>query len=550
MMAKAHFLLALLTSIISICQVRADVTERLATEFLQSSAEKRIALNVSKGLAAVMIESEVAFGTGVIFSLDGKPKILTASHILQGAKTARVSGFFSAMKALSATVERDLPNDDLAVLSIDLPKSQSVVLQALAQTNLTICTVGVSCTKNSADLGGEEVIISASNEKISITHPQNRFDPSRRTDDVYVSGQYPFIWLIGALTKSGISGGAYYRGGHFSGLVSKVSKGLESLTIAIPSEGIAAVLMRGGSATAASEWIPGLDERPSHLRFRRDGVTFDEAMAGGDIGNGGDPKSPRAGPNGDVRTWNISLEGCIYCGNDVSRAIENPFFEAADKSNPLKINGRPVVALKSSRYQEATVPLYNYLRKNQVPFTFVSPSSPELGRLASARSQHPFDLTYFQVWRKKSKDTLEIARPLEGNFHDGATSLLLDQLTKSDGQKIVISPFPSIYGAVTAKNWLEFHYPEGKLQFSVNRDFSKIEILSAGSERQTVLKAQPVTNPVKIFLTAPSNESVRALLLYEPNDLSELQTIILETREMVYQLSRCDPILVLDCRLK
>jgi len=494
-------------------------------QFLAAPSAQRGALAVNGGLALVTVDSDSATGTGILFLLDGKPRVLTASHVLQGARAAKISGTFSLLKAVNGEVVLDSPSDDLAVLSV-ADSLNAAFLIAVAKANFSVCTTGAVCSAVPPEKTDNEEIVSSSAGVPTFVKSQNRFQLATRSPDQYVSGRYPFVWMIDAYTRSGVSGGAYYRGGVFSGLVTKVSHGLQSLTIAIPSEGIAAALRVGAKAGG---WLPG----GKGLEVRTGSDVIVEAMReGGDLGNGGDDKHSTGG---EPRAWHLLLTGCFYCMGDINRVIENPFVDG-DVSAPLEVNGKPVVAFsKFGTLQVATLARYLYLRGKNAFFSMVAPGDPALAQLRARRAAKPFALPYFQVFKKEAGNVLENARPIEGNFHDGVTFFLLDYLRGP--QPALISPYPQITASNT-DSWLDLNYPDFRLHFRVAKDLSRIDLLSAGNEGAASLPAQPFTNPVKSLY---GGNGVRALFLYDEADLTSVQALILETRDSVYQLNNCNP---------
>jgi hypothetical protein len=494
--------------------------------FLAAPPAERAAKLIETGVAVVNVESDSAVGTGVLFLLDGKPRILTASHVLESQKTALVTGVFSALKPVSARIVLDLPADDLAVLAPADGAADPAVLAAIAKASLRVCTRGESCTLEPAD-GSDalntEMIVTAAAGVPAFVRPQNRYFLGTKVADEYVSGSYPYLWRIGAYTRSGVSGGAYYRAGVFAGLVTKVSRGLQSLTIAIPAEGIAASLRAGSRSGAA--WLDG-----NRLEVREDGKVIVQAFReGGDVSNGGDDKHPTGG---EPRAWNLLLTGCFYCMGDIKRVIENPFVDATASAH-LLIDGSPVAAFSGRTLQAASLARYRYLRGRHKFFRLESPGSPALERLAERRAARPFDMRFFQVFRKRPGDVLENSRPMEGNFHDGVTVFLLGLMRGG-----TLSPYPQIFGS-NRNGWLELNYPDERLHFRIADDLSSVEILSAGTQGPVSLPARPLANPVKALYGGKGG--VRALFLYDESDLTRVQSFMIETPEKVYQLNFCHP---------
>jgi hypothetical protein len=495
--------------------------------FLAAPAAQRAAKIVETGVAVVSIETDAASGTGVVFLLDGKARVLTASHVLEGAKAAQVTGAATEMKAVAAHVEADLPSDDLAVLALDDGSIDAASLAAIAQASLRICTAGATCTAQPATApGAAETIVSSSNGTVTLVRPQNRYELARKVPDEYVSGCYPYVWNIGAYTRSGVSGGAYYRAGVFAGLVTKVSRGLQSMTLAIPAEGIAAAL-RAGRPTG--QWLP-----ENHLEVHDGSDVIVQAFReGGDIGNGGDDR--HAPPGSEPRAWHLLLTGCFYCMDDIKRLIENPFLGAASAA-PLVVDGKPVAAFAGKALQAASLARYRYLRAQNASFQLLPPGAPALAQLSARRAARPFDMRFFQVFKKEPGNVLENARPMEGNFHDGVTVLLIEGLFQTLGEDM-ISPYPVINGS-KRNAWIDFDYPDFRLHFRVAQDLSRVDVLSAGTQGAVTLPARPLGNPVK---TLYGGNGLRALFLYDESDLTRAQSFILETRDNVYQLNFCHP---------
>jgi S1-C subfamily serine protease len=507
-------------------------------QFLAASPAQRAALNQSGGLSVVTVDSDSATGAGVLFTLDGKPRVLTASHVLEGARSAKVSGLFSNLHPLAATAELDLPSDDLAVLSIDGDPASLSALAAIARSNFNACSEA-SCSPSTPSatldvLAPRELIVSAQAGTPFFVRPQNHYVLGTKSADEYISGRYPFVWQVGAFTRSGVSGGAYYRNGQFAGLVTKVSHGLQSLTLAIPVEGIAPALK--ARAHPPSSWLaPG--DTPRLEVKGAEGVIVQAFREGGDLGNGGDPK--HAATNGEPRAWNLLLTGCFYCQGDIRRVIENPFL-GANEAAPLLVNGAPVLALAGAHFQAATLARYTFLRAHGAAFSALPPGSPQFAGLLAARARAPYGLRFLQIWQKHPNQVLENARPMEGNFHDGVTVLLLDGLAGARGQPTNISPYPEIEGAAGGAAWIDFQYPEENFHFHVASDLSRIDLLAAGRTPGATLRRQAFTNPVKA-LYGDGQNGVRALFVYDEEDLTRLSALILETREKVYQLNLCHP---------
>ena len=387
-------------------------------------------------------------GVGALVLIEGKPRILTNSHVVQGMKTvsltlpartdercfyiAKTSCRFTEPQKFSAKLEFDSPIADVAVLS---PEGDSELLEELktwASLNAEFCKPGASSCKGgvifrSERLQGETAYINtiSGNEKVTtkLISPYN----ATHISDSYISGLYDEAIRIPAFARPGMSGGSYYEQHQFAGLLSKIALDASGGAYAIPAKEIAKVLAPHYFKTSDSLNLP-----PSHWESTTHGyqliVEVDGHVLtmpssggslkniGGDVGNGGGDVGNGGGKAKQEKLWNIEFED--QSGRHQA-FTPNPFL-VESKRQALTIDGKAVAYFKvwksgtahdskNTRYLAPTLAHYLWLKRSgNYDHEVVFDSPDAKSAIIKERQTFPQSLKYARLYSKNASGQLEL----------------------------------------------------------------------------------------------------------------------------------------------
>lgn len=477
--------------------------------------------------AMVQVKGSELQGNGVLILKNGELRVLTNSHIIKGSPLINVY-LPHTEEHLRAEVEIDHVRGDIALLKIQ-PRSDEYI--EIARHVLELCTKSQTgfCQLRPQILNrnytAEDKILSVQNNVVRRTHLQGTVLGARLIDNFVVEGDYRKVWEIRALDRDGVSGGSYARyDGQFEGLVTKVSRGMQSVVFAIPADEIANSLREVKLA-----------------ELNRTAVV---CCAGGDPGNGG---STIAEPKPDNNEhWKLYKPGCeklIDCPK-VSEII-NPFYDALTES-PLIIGKKNGTIIRQSNlinevFQSATAARVENLLKLNHSFSLVNSTSPEFKRLQQKRINNGFNLPWLRIWKKLSKNEYENQFPTAGSFIDGVVGLSNVGRKNDKTGRLWVGTFTPIAIEVGSGDRYVFEalFNQGEHRIALGRDLTKIFILSNNNALDT-LTLVPSGHPAKVLFRSATT-GAQALLVYHDGDLSMLTTFIIDTNDKMFEFNLQEP---------
>ena len=493
-------------------------------------AESAIAVR-EQGLALVALSSDVTKGQGFLFLLDGELRILTNFHIINGAH--KISAIYRAggARVSEAKVLLVDPNNDIAVLGVSSEAlAEMPRLMQAAKFTLTVCsnqaqgrclapTSALSAPDNDIDS-----ILSFDGQELRQTEMQGWITQARLIPDQYISGQYDKIWQLPALSRDGVSGSSFYRGSKLMGLVTKVSRGLENKTFAIPIEALASRV--GEMSHSPQKFMP----TPLIL-------LASARASGGDTGNGGESSQSPA-------SWLLLNEYCpiLKCEN---RQTTDPFFNALMDSSILIDSQSAFVLMQHNvfqgyLFQAATLAERQRLAEQKADVTILDSHSHRLAPMFEQRRQKVMNLLWIQAYRKVNLTTLENLYPATGTFHDGvfeayvvghgtnpklmATSLAFDEIEYTSGTDA----------------WLNFLFAKQNLRIVIAPDLNSASITNVDRTIGVQLRAAPDSNSMKHVLLS-NNGRQRIMFIYNELDLTRLEGLVVDTGSTILRFSLTQP---------
>lgn len=485
---------------------------------------------LSPQLSVVEVRTANTVGNGILFILDGRLRVLTNAHVIEEGGDIQLK--FSTHRILNqVSVETSLNVDDLAVLVIpDNPELRSIAehtFQVCTSRPNGLCNEAVKSTfaQEMQNYSGEDSLVFFSKGLVTEAKPQTTLRGFEKVEDDYISGTYKYVWLVRALVKDGVSGGGYFHLSEFAGLLTKISKGMQSTAIAIPTEEIARVLTEHKAATSG----------PIRLAQK----------TGGDTGNGGGQLNETENKEAEPLHWSLKEIGCSGFRCESQAQIVNPFHDAMTDTS-IQVNGQKAAFIYQSNwtrflFQSATAPRYNRFVSLKTSFKLFDLNNPAIKKLMDKRQTSFLNVPHLRVWKKTAAATLQNNYPVTGAFHDGIINLYnLDRKLDSSRRMYVGNFGPNIGVGTTADTSFQIVLEEQNQRILVARDLSRIWVGQVDATSGEFMQVQPLMNPVKRLYKSESGQS-RALMIYNEADLSRLESLIVDTSDYVYEFTLIDP---------
>lgn len=517
-------------------------------------------------------------GSGVLVSMDGKPVIVTNSHNLQGKLSALVTLPKRKMSYIqmdknyemkseilgfqgNAKVLYDFPLSDVSVL--DMPENMNSefknVIHALAiQNGVLDAKKGWLPSNNSPEWG--DSLAAILNNKPTTLKAIEGFRAGT-TPDIYISGDEAPIWVIPVFAKPGVSGGAYYRSGILSGLVTKISLAGEPIALATPFTKIAKLIYSPDKSEQKVSWNNGL-----MVYETQDKTISANPLASGWIGNGGELTEVDESLSGDTNPnyWRLQIAGY---GTERVITTWDPFvyrpgqFKIGQQNvGFVKVTSKSLFK-KVERYHTPTLASFVANEKKGDQQTMFSNTPQNLQMLKDARLKQKTNINfgrlytrtdkYFAIFNMRYSNTTNGAQPLKPiskkkwakapayNPLLGPPPIFImdgDVSVDKDGyfSNIPFSTKISDETIFDLKISGEFLGTTGKTFLKGAADFSQISV-TVPNEQEIILKPTEANSPNSLVFQSEDG-AYRAIYIYSNDDLTNLVRIYIENERALIEL--------------
>ncbi len=528
-----------------------------------------------------------------------RPMILTNSHLLEGEKNAEINWYghlvyqnepfpnYIWLKLEdSVAVNFDSPDNDIALLSLpsSLTKDEQKYFMELGYLNARFYRKGVDQPNKKLALYANRVAVQIDGKRSILEN----IEPWRAVllPDQYISGLFEQVFSIPVYGRHGISGGAFYEFGKFSGLVTKVDLSVSPYVYAIPVSEIAKVFISDyfnpnthsqsqGSWKMSPEGVLSLE-----IKIHEDVILASTHLgglgtAGGELGNGGGEIGNGGGELGNggddgVKYWELEISDIYNYKRKIVTA--NPF---SLKPQSLRINDKKIayfevkdpirpefpilVAPTSAKY------IWNLNHPHQAPPMQIVYSDVNSRKKVLERRSMRFNFSEYARVYKKTKaghyehlsinfDTFtgDHAQALfpSGDLTRGSKVDWIYQITKMPSEAPQTKPgeyFPG-YPFRARENlemFLDVIERDQSLKIEVPCNLSRSVLITNLSDGSEPIALNSVSDPEEITQIFRSekkeHKGYQAALIFRNEDLGKLERIFVETPTHLYEFPACHP---------
>jgi hypothetical protein len=545
-------------------------------------------------------------GSAVVLLYAGQPVLLTNSHVIGNSSFANiflpprlisVSHLNSSEEetwTLSLSGKSDvilnLPAYDLALLS--LPKNMSErdlnVFIHYAKLNGELCPQGFKyCsendkaiwTPNKENLPINTAIGAVLDSKLTSIKILEYFKPYL-TDDHLLSGLYRSVIHIPSFTRPGVSGGAFYNKGVFTGLITKVSSTVEAFTVAIPIEEVARILSENSEnkVLIQGNWV-SIDDKEDELQIHLEDETFVSRNGGaGLFVQSGGPISDGGSKSAGSSLWTIKMNNIFKN----SYIMLNPFDSQFDELSIIKDNKKCIIdyfEVDEKRVASSMAELIWYkLNAPDALKIFYKPTvsnkscNTELSSTANKLSRFtPYSPLVFGRLYKKSTNNdeflninlncdsnfsahLQALEPYFDNESGGNNNIFCKRSNDNRNRRIdsegylVGSPF-----SIRHSDEFIFDIKLNPTSWSASGVTIKVmlksdlsEILIETPTSKLIFKPEVVSSqPIQVYKSTESRD--KAVVILDGQDLSIIKSVFVETSGFLIELIGCRPGVDKEC---